>query len=233
MKYAVILSFLFFQFFSLQAQENFKHEFSIDAAPLFGSTNGYTLLYRYGAGNFRIRGLANYSNQTNSNTTDEQINTPANMYSNTTTNESSSNSVAEFRLGVQRNYTLEKWSFYFGMDGLFNYHQTSSYLESISPAAFGKLRTTTDSKSTTESYGFAPLIGLTYHISKRFTVSLEESFTYLTTQNSSDKTMQTYFTPIGGTETLFTTDQTKSSGESSKFDFTPSKYLRLYLGFRF
>src|SRR4051812_873890 len=93
----------------LFAQDVALHEIAIDASPLF-KTNGYTMMYRYHMNSFSVRVQAKIYYENTGNDYDNASVTPPgiNGYSFTSDHKSILNT--EFRLGLQRNWTYEKWS---------------------------------------------------------------------------------------------------------------------------
>lgn len=232
----VVLTYLLFNLFATitSAQNNaFKHEFDIDAAPVFRSSNGFTLLYRYHLTNLALRAQANVYYENTDNETDDAITTPAGINYKGKTNTNTIILNTEFRIGLQRNWSYEKWGFYIGADILAGSSNKEDNLENKNPQSFGATRNVSKNTTSSTSYGIAPLAGITYKLGNRFAFSLENSFAFTYGQNSASTKDDYYFTPIKGVEGLNNTSTSNSSGNTTKFDFSPSKYLRIFVGFKF
>ena len=216
-----------------QAQQNFYHEFAIDAAPLIKSSGGYNFMYRFHKNNFSLRLQANIFYEITSGSDNLNSSTPIGLYSKSTINSSLYNLNEDFRIGFQKNWEYDNWSFYGGCDLLYLNANTKTTSETIVPNTYGKTRNTSEIQATSGGYGFAPLIGINYMLNKHFFISLENSFAFTFSHNTVTQIDKYYFTPVNGVEALNNTTSDSKSGDSNKFDFTPSKYMRLFMGFKF
>ncbi len=215
------------------AQTEPHHEIAIDAAPILRTSNGYTVMYRYHFNQFLARAQANIYIENSSNDAVNNTSTPFGSNSNSFTSTSSNTLNTELRIGLQRNYNVEKWIFYIGADALFGSTNNDTKSETKNPASYGTTRYVNTSNTSSTSYGLAPLVGISYELNKHFVFSIENSFAFTYAQNSSSQKNEYYFTPVNGVEALNNTDHISASGSSTKFDFSPTKYLRLFVGFKF
>jgi hypothetical protein len=233
MKHFLFLFSLVISITNLLAQTEPHHEIAIDAAPLFRISNGFTIMYRYHLNQFSARAQANIYFENSSNDAVNNTSTPIGSNSNSFTSTSTNILNTELRLGLQRNYIVEKWIFYIGADVLFGTSNNDTKSETKNPASYGTTRYVITTNTSSTSYGLAPVLGISYKINKHFVLSIENSFAFTYAQNSSSQKNEYYFTPVNGVEALNNTDYISSSGSSTKFDFSPAKYLRLFVGFKF
>ena len=233
MKKIIYVLILCFTSSSVFSQNIFNHECAVDLAPLLRSSNGFTLMYRYHAGKYSMRALANLYFENTTNGTNNDVTTPVGLNSSSATNATTTILNSEFRLGIQRNVSFENWGCYAGADAIFAESNNETNSETNSPGQFGNSRYTDKNSVTSISYGVAPVVGISYKMNTHFLISLENSFAFTYSQNSSNQTTNNYFTPVKGTEYLNNTNTSISSGGTTKFDFSPSKYLRIFIGFKF
>lgn len=190
-------------------------------------------MYRYHVKTYSLRAQANiyYSNTTSDN--DFETITPVMLNSSSTTKQTVKNLQVQLRIGVQKNIEFDKWGFSYGMDGVFDGSNYEVSNEILNPNSYGSSRNVSNQSSNSSGYGVAPLLGFYYKVNSRLIVSVENSFTFLYTQHSARYKTEYFFTPVNGTEGLNATTNSSTNSTTSELNFGPSKYLRLFIGFKF
>lgn len=217
----------------VHAQTPLRNELAIDAAPLFHVPRGFTLMYRHHLTRYAVRLTGNiyYDNST----TDEynKMKTPVNINSSASKTTDTKTLNTGLRLGLQRNLQFDRWTAYGGADIIYLSTGNETNTETTNPGLYGKAKTNDKVTATTSSTGLAMVLGVSYRVHERISISLENSFPFVYTQSTTKQTTEEYFTDNNGNTSLNSTITTTKDGSGSKFDLSPTAYLRLFIGFRF
>lgn len=179
-----LLSFIFCV--PLQAQDTTKHirnEIAIDVSPVFAgimstsSTPGISYRRHYEKGALRVRLNLNGGKSEDKNTSaTNQQNIPSSSAKNTS---------ASLKVGYQwhRDYTKLRW--YYGLDLLASNWKSKNANSNTSRHEFEKYTSSYSSQNETtgQSFGISPVIGLSYRITRRFSLSVESAITLARTSS--------------------------------------------------
>mgnify|MGYP001167389820 CR=1 FL=1 len=216
MKKIIIILFVLNSIFLFAQEENkfdkkIVHEFGVNGTELlaqllkissdsnFNSKQTYLLTYKFLYKDYalRIGGGVDYNN--NQTKIDEFTDVKSKI-----------NLKYDVRIGLEKQLPLyKKWRGYFGVDAIFGYNA----LKDITDSGFDKITHLVDQTY----YGFGPVLGLQFNLTKRFCFATETSLVYKVYQGQ-DKT---FFEKAP----QFNNSKSQITGSSIKYNFPTSLYI--------
>lgn len=209
-----------------------RHEIGLDLSSPFKQAPQFGIMYRFHKNQKALRIMAGGYFSNNNIEEDGSIHTATTSKSEKSTDQTTWR--VEGRLGFQGNFwKYETWSVYGGADFCYRGNETHTEVITFLPGNFGDNRIINNTTKSRTEVGIAPLLGITWQMNERFSLSAETAVMFNRFFTRSSSTEDTYFTDNLGKETLNATEHQVKNGDGYMVNFTSANYLKVFVSFRF